>query len=140
MTARRIDGIDGLAACAGEHLGGSDWLEVTRPRAERFATSLGATFDPRSDTAPEFLTLSLTPVLLPQVVDVSGFSTGVNYGCTSVRFLSPVGIGQQIRLGVELLAANPIAGGVEIGYRLTFEIRDVDQPACVADVLFRFYT
>ncbi len=141
MAVRHIDGIDGLRAGVGEHLGFSDWLEVTRTRAEQFETSLtGHEPEPGVTIAPDFLTLSLTPVLLPQVVEVGGFSFGVNYGCTSVRFVSPVAIGQQVRMSVELIAADPIAGGVQIGYRLTFEIQGAEEPGCVADVLFRLYT
>lgn len=141
MAARRIDGIDGLTACVGQHLGYSDWLEVSRTRAAQFVGSAGDDASrPDATAAPDFLVLSLTPVLLPQVVEISGFPVGVNYGCSQVRFLTPVAIGEQVRIGVDLLAADPIAGGVAIEYRLTFEVRGADDPGCVADVLFRFYS
>jgi hypothetical protein len=34
------EGIDGLEASAGEHLGSSDWLEVTRDQVNRFPSPL----------------------------------------------------------------------------------------------------
>ena len=49
-----------------------------------------------------YLTLSLGPMLAPQIFVVSGISMGVNYGCGKVRFPSPVPVGSNLRLGVTL--------------------------------------
>ena len=58
-----------------------------------------------------YLTLSLGPVLVPQVVQVEGIKMGVNYGCEKVRFPSPVPVGSKVRVGVELMDVTDIAGG-----------------------------
>ena len=36
-----IDGIDGLKAKVGEHLGYSDWVEITQDQVNRFADATG---------------------------------------------------------------------------------------------------
>ncbi|MEQ9162265.1 MAG: MaoC family dehydratase, partial [Ilumatobacter fluminis] len=86
-----------------------------------------------------YLTLSLIPSLLPQVVEMTGFSMGVNYGCNRVRFMSPVPSGAKLRLGVELKSVDEIAGGAQVTHEITFEVEGVDKPACVAEVVFRSY-
>ena len=84
--ARTINGIDELKALVGEELGTSDWLEITQERVNTFADATGdhqwihvdpekAKDGPFGGTiAHGYLTMSLGPVLLPQVVTVTGFS------------------------------------------------------------------
>jgi acyl dehydratase len=148
----RPHGIDGLREVEGTHLGYSDWLEVTQARIDQFAEATGdhqwihvdvdraAAESPFGGTiAHGYLTLSLIPALLPQVVEMTGFSMGVNYGCNRVRFMSPVPAGARIRLGVELKSVEEITGGVQVTHQITFEVEHTDKPACVADVVFRSY-
>ena len=42
---------------------------------------------------------------------------GVNYGCNKVRFMSPVPVGANLRLGVKLLGVDDIAGGSAVDIR-----------------------
>ena len=118
MTARIINGIDELKALVGEHLGYSDYLEITQERVNQFAEATGdhqwihvdverAKAGPfGGPIAHGYLTLSLGPVLYPEVVRIDGFSMGVNYGANKVRFPSPVPVGAKLRLGVKLLAVE----------------------------------
>ncbi len=151
-VTRVLDGIDGLRAAEGTHLGYSDWMEVTQERIDQFAEATGdhqwihvdparaAEHSPFGGTiAHGYLTLSLIPSLLPQVVEMTGFSMGVNYGCNRVRFMSPVPSGAKLRLGVELKSVDEIAGGAQVTHEITFEVEGVDKPACVAEVVFRSY-
>src|SRR5918911_1792123 len=83
---------DELKAAVGEQLGHTDWLEVDQKRIDLFAEATGdhqwIHVDPEKAAAGPFgatiahgyLTLSLTNMLLPQIVDVRGFSMGINYG------------------------------------------------------------
>jgi acyl dehydratase len=86
-----------------------------------------------------FLTLSLAPVLLPKVMISTGFKLGVNYGCNKVRFMSPVPVGANLRLGVKVLSVDDIAGGIQTTYELTFETEGAAKPSCVAECIFRNY-
>ncbi len=109
--ATTLEGIEGLKAAVGQDLGSSGWVEVTQDQVNRFADATGdhqwihvdverAKAGPfGGPIAHGYLTLSLAPVLLPEVLQVSGISMGVNYGCNKVRFPSPVPVGSKLRLG-----------------------------------------
>ena len=96
-----IDGIDGLKAKVGEHLGYSDYVEITQEQVNLFADATGdhqwihvdverAKAGPfGGPIAHGYLTLSLGPGLLPQIMRVNGVAMGVNYGANKVRFPSP---------------------------------------------------
>jgi acyl dehydratase len=86
-----------------------------------------------------YLTLSLGPALYPQVVSIGGFSMGVNYGTNKVRFMSPVKVGSNLRLGVKLLDVTDLPGGIQSTMEFTFECEGADKPSCVAEVVFRSY-
>jgi acyl dehydratase len=86
-----------------------------------------------------YLTLSLGPALYPQVVQIGGFSMGVNYGANKIRFPSPVPVGSKVRLGVKLLEVDDIAGGIQSTMEFTFECEGATKPSCVAEIIFRSY-
>lgn len=152
MAPRTINGIDELRSLVGEHLGYSDWLEVTQDRVNRFAEATGdfqwihvdverAAAGPfGGPIAHGYLTLSLGPMLGDQVWSVSGVAMGVNYGIDKLRFPSPVPVGSKLRLGVTLLAVSEISGGVQVCCEYSFEVEGAAKPSCVAEVLFRMYT
>ena len=152
MSARIINGSADLKALVGEHLGHSPWMEITQERVNQFAEATGDFQWIHIDAerakkespfggpiAHGYLTLSLGPVLMPQVVITTGFTMGVNYGANKVRFMSPVPVGANVRLGVQLLAVDDIAGGVQSTYAFTFECEGAAKPSCVAEVIFRSY-
>jgi acyl dehydratase len=85
-----------------------------------------------------YLTMSLGPVLLPQIVTVTGFSMALNYGLNKLRFPAPVPVGSKVRLSADLLDVGDVAGGVQVTYRLTFEVDGQDKPACVAEAVYRW--
>ncbi len=71
---------------------------------------------------------------------VSGVKMGVNYGCEKVRFPSPVPVGSQLRLGAQLDKVDEIDGGAQVTMTFTYEVEGAVKPACVAQVVFRYYT
>jgi len=147
-----VNGIDGLKAKAGEHLGFSDWVEVTQQQVNLFADATGdhqwIHVDPeRAKTGPfggpiahGYLTLSLAPMLLNSVLRVEGIAMGVNYGLNKLRFPSPVPVGAKVRIGATLVSAEDVAGGAQVTLDLVFEIEGKDKPACVAQGVYRYYT
>jgi acyl dehydratase len=146
-----IDGIDGLKASVGQHLGYSDWVEITQDQVNRFADATGdhqwihvdverAKAGPfGGPIAHGYLTLALGPGLLPTIIEVRGISMGVNYGANKIRFPAPVPVGSKLRLGAKLLAVEDVAGGVQGTMELTFEVDGAPKPSCVAEVLYRYY-
>ncbi|MHB8466394.1 MAG: MaoC family dehydratase [Acidimicrobiales bacterium] len=140
-----------LPAHVGESIGTSDWLEITQDRINTFAD---CTDDhqwihvdvERAKSGPfggpiahGFLTLSLAPALVGGLLQVSGTSMGVNYGLNKVRFVSPVPVGSKLRASGTIKEVGDVAGGVQVVLEATFEVDGVAKPACVAELVFRYY-
>src|SRR3954463_8758803 len=123
-----ITSAEQLHAKVGQELGVTDWLTITQERVNGFAEATGdhqwIHVDPeRAKDGPfggtiahGYLTMSLGPVLLPQVVTVTGFSMALNYGLDKPRFPSPVPVGSKLRLSAKLAAVDDVAGGVQTTY------------------------
>ena len=151
MSERVITGVEGLKSNVGQHLGYSEYLEITQERVQQFAEATGdfqwihidverAKSGPfGGPIAHGYLTLSLGPMLYPTVVRIDGFSMGVNYGANKIRFPSPVPVGSRVRLGVKLLEVEEIANGVQMTMEFTFECEGSAKPSCVAEIIFRSY-
>ena len=147
-----IQGIAGLKELVGQHLGYSDYLEITQERVNTFADATGdhqwIHVDPERAKAESpfggpiahgYLTLSLGPALAPQIMRVDGIKMGVNYGCGKVRFPSPVPVGSNLRLGAELTNVEDIPGGAQVYMTFTYEVEGAAKPSCVCEVIFRYY-
>jgi len=147
-----INGADDLHARVGQHLGYSDWLEITQDRVNQFADATGdhqwihvdvaraATGPFGGPIAHGFLTLALAPGLLKDVWVMEGAKMGVNYGLNKVRFPSPVPVGSKVRAGAALKEVTDVGGGgMQLVLEATFEVQGSDKPACVAELVFRYY-
>ncbi len=140
-----------LANHVGEHLGFSDYHQVTQDQVNLFADATGdhqwihidverAKAGPfGGPIAHGYLTLSLAPVLLAQVLRVDGVAMGVNYGANKVRFPAPVPVGSNVRIGAKLMGVEDVSGGKQVTIEATFEVEGASKPSCVAELLFRYY-
>ena len=149
--ATAIDGIDGLKACVGQHLGYSDYVEITQERVNLFAEATGDhqwihVDVERANAGPfgmpiahGYLTLSLAPMLMEQVLVLRGVAMGVNYGCNKVRFPSPVPVGARVAMTARLLSADDVADGVQYVVELTFQVEGAPKPSCIAECIYRAY-
>ena len=141
------------SAHAGAKLGASPWHTVSQDQVDRFADATGdhqwihvdaerARRDSRSAAtiAHGYLTLSLWPALLDQVLVVEGYSMVLNYGLNRVRFPSAVPVGSRVRLHVDLtdVEENPDSS-LQTTFGIVFELEGSDKPCCVAESLFRYY-
>ena len=142
-----------LPGLVGQEVGVSDWVEITQDRVNQFAEATGdhqwihvdveraAKEDPfgtGGTIAHGYLTMSLGPVLAPEVMEITGATTQINYGANKVRFPSPVPVGSRVRLGVDLLTVTPVDTNVaDIVYKFTTEVEGAIKPACVAEVIIR---
>ena len=135
----------------GEHLGYSGYHSVTQDQVNLFADATGdhqwihidverAKAGPfGGPIAHGYLTLSLAPVLLGQVLQVDGVAMGVNYGANKVRFPAPVPVGAKVRLGAVIKEVEDVTGGLQVTVEATFEVEGASKPSCVAELLFRYY-
>ena len=151
MTEPRLfNGIDSVKAAEGEHLGYSDWLEITQERVNTFAEATGdfqwihvdverAKAGPFGGTiAHGYLTLSMASFFLPQIARYEGFSRAINSGVDMVRFVAPVLVGKRIRAGAEMLEITDVKGGIQTKVLITIEIEGSERPACVIESISRW--
>jgi acyl dehydratase len=147
-----VQGIAGLEAKVGEHLGYSDYVEITQEQVNLFADATGdhqwIHVDPeRAKSGPfggaiahGYLTLSMGPRLMPEILRVEGVTMAVNYGAGKVRFPSPVPVGSKLRLGAELISVERVGGGgAQVTMLFTFEVEGAPKPSCVSEIIFRYY-
>jgi acyl dehydratase len=152
MAQTTADGVEGVQALVGQHLGYSDWVTITQEQVNRFADATGdhqwIHVDPEraarespfgGPIAHGYLTLSLVPMLVPQIVETTGFRMGVNYGTEKVRFPSPVPVGARVRAGATLDSVTPFDGGVQLVMTVTVEAEGASKPSMVATTVSRRY-
>jgi acyl dehydratase len=146
-----IQGVDGLRALVGQDLGTSGWREITQEQIDQFAAATGdhqwIHVDPeRAKDGPfgrtiahGYLSISLAPVLLHEIVDVQGVSLVLNYGINKLRFPAPVPVGSKVRMTARLAEVEDVAGGVQVVLTTVVEVEGQEKPACVAEVVYRYY-
>ena len=140
--------LDELEQAAGRDLGATDWVTLDQERINLFAEATGdhqwihvnpeaAAQGPFGGTiAHGYLSLSLLPGLLPEVLTVEGARMGINYGIDRVRFTAPVPVGSQVRLKARLVSAEQRGGGVLYKLGVEVEINGSEKPALVGEVLY----
>lgn len=129
-------------------LGTSEWETIDQSRIDLFAEATNdhqwIHVDPEraaqgpfgTTVAHGYLSLSLLPYLVSQVLDVSDVRMGINYGTEKVRFTAPVPVGSQVRLKATLIGSERRGEGVLYRLGVEIEIRDADKPAMVGEVLY----
>ncbi|MGW1378767.1 MaoC family dehydratase [Streptomyces sp. NPDC002446] len=152
MAEPRVFGsLDELRAAVGEELGTSDWLEIDQKRIDLFAEATGdhqwihvdqerAAAGPFGTTiAHGYLTLSLLPAFVPQLMRVDNVKMGINYGTNKVRFPATVPVGSRLRATAKVAEVAEVKGGVQLTTVVTIEREGGDKPVCVAESVSRFY-
>jgi acyl dehydratase len=146
-----VETLDDLTPLVGSELGVSDWLEITQQRIDTFADATDdhqwIHVDPaRAKDGPfgktiahGYLTLALIIPLWTQLLDVREVRNKLNYGLNKVRFPSPVPVGSKVRLRASLASVEEVPGGVQLTLDAIVECDSSEKPACVAQLVFRFY-
>ena len=140
-----------LEQYVGKEIGVSDWHTVTQKQIQAFADATldqqwihtdparARTESPFGTTiAHGYLTLSLAPYLLAQVIDIKNLKMGVYYGMESLRFMEPVKVDSKIRARVELIDLKNLKGTAKCTFKISFELENVKKPACVAEVIYLY--
>ena len=145
--------IQSLRDKVGQEIGVSNWLLVDQTRINQFAdatndrqwihvdTERAKLESPlKSTIAHGYLTLSLLAGFALETIDFSGVKQVINYGLDRVRFVSPVVSGSRLRARFTLKSFETIANGVvQVTWLATVEIEGGAKPACVAEMIFRYY-
>ena len=142
LTVEELEGTDE------RELGASAWHPVEQRNIDLFAEATGdhqwIHVDPEAASAGPFggtiahgyLSLSMLPMLMSEVLSVEGARMGVNYGIERVRFTAPVPTGSEVRLHAKLLSAERRGEGVLYRVGVQIEIRGSEKPALVGEVLY----
>ena len=145
-TIAYADLVDSLGA----RFGPTPWSMVTQPQIDAFADvthdhqwihvdEQRASQGPFGTTiAHGYLTLSLVPFFLGQLLEVTGISMAVNYGLEKVRFPAPVPVGSSLQASAEVVGVEPQGGSTRLTLRVSMSCDSADRPVCVADVVILF--
>lgn len=149
---RVFESLTELAACVGEEIAVSDWVEVTQQRIDAFAEATGdrqwihvdperAAKGPFGTTiAHGYLTLSLLPMFMESAIELRGVRMSVNYGLNRVRFPAPVPAGSRLRARFRVVSVEDVGnGGLQIVTEATVEREGGDRPVCIAETVARRY-
>jgi len=141
--------VEQLKDLSGEiDLGASEWHRVEQKHIDLFADATGdhqwihvdqemAKQGPFGQTiAHGYLSLSLLPMLMSQVMTVTGAKMGINYGTDKVRFTNPVPSGSEVRVKAKIVDAQPKGDGLLYKVGVELEIKDQDKPAMIGEVLY----
>ena len=153
MAKRIIESLEKLKTMKGQEIGVTDWMEIKQERVNQFADATGdhqwIHVDPErakkespygGAIAHGYLTLSLIPYLLQNMMEIQNYRMGVNYGLNKVRFPAPVPVGGKLRLKAEAAEIEEVKGGLQVIYKVTFEVEGQEKPSCIAEVIFRYYS
>jgi acyl dehydratase len=136
-----------LLGLVGRPLGTTGWMEITQERVNLFADATEDhqwihTDPARASNGPfkgtiahGYLTLSLAPAVISEVLEIRELTSALNYGVDKVRFPAPLRVGSQVRATVTVMRARQKTAGVEAVFTLTYEIEGEPRPVCVADVI-----
>ena len=142
-----------IAGSVGVEFGPSDWVSITQDRIDDFAKLTGddqwihtnveraRRESPWKGTiAHGYLTLSLAPMLLSEILVIEDIRSAVNSGIEKMRFSSPVLAGSRVRLSGCITDVRSLPnGGQRVVLRLVIEVEGAVKPACTANVVYVYY-
>jgi len=129
-------------------LGTSDWETIDQEQINLFAEATHdhqwIHVDPEmaaqgpfgTTVAHGYLSLSLLPYFVSQVLNITDMRMGINYGTEKVRFTAPLPVGSQVRLKARLLGSERRGEGILYRLGVEVEIKDAEKPAMVGEVVY----
>jgi acyl dehydratase len=146
---RVADGRDGLLSLGGQDLGRTSWRVIGQDMVDAFADVTGdhewvhvdpvrAAAGPYGGTvAHGLLTLSLLPILIGELLEMTGVRVRVNYGLNRVRFPAPLPVGSAVRGHLVIDEATEVQDAIQLLVTMTVELEAGGKPACVAQLVTR---
>lgn len=152
MIRAHFKSFDDARSHIGKEVAISEWQLIDQARVDEFARATGdfqwIHVDPErarrespfgGTIAHGYLTLSLLAMFAQNTITCEGVRMGLNYGLNRVRFTAPVLVGSKLRARFKLLAVDNVDRGVQVQWAATVEIEGQEKPACVADMVARWY-
>ena len=152
MSKRTIGSVDEFLNLSGEFLGMSEWMSIDQNVINHFADS---TFDhqwihvdkERAETessykttiAHGYLTLSLIPHFLDDIIEVRNLKQLVNYSVEKMVFHSAVPVDSKLRMKATLKSAKDLGNICKASIHCSFEIEGKDEPVLDGTIIFLYY-
>ena len=133
----------------GQELGPTGWVQIDQERIDAFAAATGDQqwihVDPERAAAGPFgttiahgyLTLSLLPLFVYEVLPLRDARLTINYGLNRVRFPAPVPVGSRVRGRFRVTEASEVDDGYQLTVEATVEREGGEKPVCVAETVYR---
>lgn len=152
MSKTIIHNIDGFIERKGTELGVSEWFEVSQEVINNFAdatrdhqwihvdTNKAATDSPYGSTiAHGYLTLSLLPSFLDEIIEVHNLKQLVNYGIKDFTFKNAVKVGSRLRMRASVKSAKDLGNICQATITCTFEVEGLEEPVAEGNIIFLYY-
>ena len=152
MSKTIIHNIDEFIERKGTELGVSEWFEVSQEVINNFAdatrdhqwihvdTNKAATDSPYGSTiAHGYLTLSLLPSFLDEIIEVHNLKQLVNYGIKDFTFKNAVKVGRRLRMRASVKSAKDLGYLCQETITCTFELEGLEEPVAEGNIIFLYY-
>ena len=152
MSKTIIHNIDEFIERKGTELGVSDWFDVSQEVINNFAdatrdhqwihvdTNKAATDSPYGSTiAHGYLTLSLLPSFLDEIIEVHNLKQLVNYGIKDFTFKNAVKVGSRLRMRASVKSAKDLGNICQATITCTFEVEGLEEPVAEGNIIFLYY-
>ncbi|MFI6324611.1 MaoC family dehydratase [Nonomuraea sp. NPDC050556] len=147
---RTFANVQELKEAVGETLGPTEWRTVTQEQVNTFADATDdhqwIHVDPeRAKESPfggtiahGFLTLSLLPSFMTQLMSVGEIEMAVNFGLNKVRFAKPVPVGSRVRATGQIVSVKNSPAGQLAELKVSVELEGERRAVCVAEALLLY--
>jgi len=137
----------------GMPLGPSKWVEISQERINAFADATddhqwihtdperaGRESPWKTTIAHGYLTLSLMPHLLTEILAIGGWRTAVNTGLDKLRLSAPVPADSRVRLRAEIKDTRTLPNdGLRVTFAVRVEVEGSAKPALLANINFAYF-
>lgn len=152
MEKQIITSVSDFSNLIGQSIGASDWLEITQDIINQFAD---ATFDHQwihvdakraqvespfgTTVAHGYLTLSLIPFFLDNILEVKNLKHIVNYGIEKMTYKNVVPVGSRLRMLASLKSIKDLGEACVAKINCIIEIEGQETPALEGTIIFIYY-
>jgi acyl dehydratase len=139
-------------ALEGAEIGVSNWILIDQERINKFADATddhqwihtdpercAREFPLGTTCAHGYLTISLIPALIEDIVVVEGVERIINFGINKARFRSMVPSGSQVRMRTTMKSAKKRAGALQAIMECAIEMEGQMRPVASAEVIVMYF-
>jgi len=150
--AHVIKTLEDAKALEGQEVGVSNWILVDQERINKFADATddhqwihtdperaAREFPLGTTCAHGYLTISLIPALIDDIVEFVGLERLINYGINKARFRTMVPAGSQVRVRTVLKSARKRAGALQLILNCAIEMEGQLRPVASAEIVVMYF-